>query len=163
MVFGLSAHYFVGSAFCLCVSCCAAVLPCHPAACLKTEQELQRALTPTDLPAVQPYLRSSCSSSNGPHLAAADQLLTAWLHNPAEFAPVCAVLGGVIANNVVAAVSASSAPLNNLLYYSLFDSRAIVEQQPQAAAHGAAATAGVGGGAKGVDVAQPGEDALVID
>jgi hypothetical protein len=40
------------------------------------------------------------------------------------------VLGGIIANNVVAAVSGSGAPLNNMLYYSLLDGRAIVETQP---------------------------------
>lgn len=128
-------------------------------ACLQTEQQLQRPLTAADLQATQQHLTTSCSN-NTPHQAAAQQLLAAWLQNPAEFAPVCAVLGGVIANNVVAAVSAASAPLNNLLYYSLFDSRAIVEQQPAAPAAGGSGAAAAGGKA---GVVQQQEEALEID
>jgi hypothetical protein len=131
-------------------------------ACLKTEQELQQPLAASDLSAAQVHLRSS-SAHNAPHQAAAEELLAAWLQNPAEFAPVCAVLGGIIANNVVSAVSASSAPLNNLLYYSLFDSRAIVEQQPGAAAMVAGGKAAAAAAAAKAAAAQPAEDALVID
>lgn len=139
---------------------CRAAPPPLPAtaACLQTEQQLQRALTASDLQAAQQHLDTSCSN-NTPHQVAAQQLLAAWLQNPAEFAPVCAVLSGVIANNVVAAVSASSAPLNNLLYYSLFDSRAIVEQQPAAAAAGGSGAAA--GGKAGVKQQQ--EEAVEID
>lgn len=67
---------------------------------------------------------------------------------------MCAVLGGIIANNVVAGVSASSAPINNLLYYSLFDTRAIVEQRPSTAAAAPGAKAGA---------AQQVEAAVVLD
>lgn len=142
----------------LCPGCFVCTNTTTTAACLQTEQQLQRPLTAADLPAAQQQLRPSYSNNSAPHQSAADALLAAWLQNPEEFAPVCAVLGGVIANNVVAAVSAASAPLNNLLYYSLFDSRAIVEQQPPAAA---AAAAGRKAGVAAV--AQREEDALVID
>jgi hypothetical protein len=123
------------------------------AACWRTEQQLQRPLSAADLPAAQVHLADSCTN-NAPRTAAAEQLLAAWLANPEEFAPVCAVLGGIIANNVVAAVSASSAPINNLLYYSLCDTRAIVEQRPSAAVAVAGAKAGA---------AQQVEEAVVLD
>jgi ubiquitin-like 1-activating enzyme E1 A len=102
------------------------------AVCAALESQLQRPLTADDLPAAQQQLQQLAGSS--PQLTSAQQLLAAHLTGAAEFAPVCAVLGGIIANNVVAAVSGSGAPLNNLLYYSLFDGRAIVERQPAGSA-----------------------------
>uniref|UniRef100_A0A383W834 THIF-type NAD/FAD binding fold domain-containing protein n=1 Tax=Tetradesmus obliquus TaxID=3088 RepID=A0A383W834_TETOB len=96
--------------------------------CAALEQQLQRPLTAADLPAAQQQLQQLAAAS--PQLAAAQQQLAAHLAGAAEFAPVAAVLGGIIANNVVAAVSGSGAPLNNMLFYSLLDGRAIVETQP---------------------------------
>ncbi|WIA33928.1 hypothetical protein OEZ86_007025 [Tetradesmus obliquus] len=52
------------------------------------------------------------------------------------------VLLGIIANGVVDAVSGSGAPLNNMLYYSLLDGRAIVETQPTGVGAGGAAQPG---------------------
>jgi hypothetical protein len=115
------------------------VLAC--AACLALEQRLQRQLVGSDLAAAQELLSSSSSrrsTAAGPYQEAAEQLLAALVSGSDEFAPVCAVLGGVIANNVVTSVSRAGAPLNNLLYFTLFDGRAIVETQPAA---GAAAVA----------------------
>lgn len=102
------------------------------AVCATLESQLQRPVTADDLPAAQQQLQQLAGSS--PQLTSAQQLLAAHLTDAAEFAPVCAVLGGIIANNVVAAVSGSGAPLHNLLYYSLFDGRAIVERQPAGSA-----------------------------
>lgn len=111
------------------------------AACWLLEQELGRPLTAADQSAAQEQLTKAAAGT--PAAEAAAQLLQ-WQF-AGEAAPVCAVLGGVIANNVVAAVSGSSAPLHNLLYYSLADSRAVVEHQPPAdAAKAAAAKAGAG-------------------
>lgn len=63
--------------------------------------------------------------------AGARQQLDAWLGSSNEFAPVCAIVGGVAANNVVKIVSQSDAPLNNLLYFTLFDGRGVVEARGQ--------------------------------
>jgi ubiquitin-like 1-activating enzyme E1 A len=50
-----------------------------------------------------------------------------------ELAPVCAVCGGVVANNVIRALSHSGAPLHNLFMYSLHDGRGVVELRPRQA------------------------------
>jgi ubiquitin-like 1-activating enzyme E1 A len=44
-----------------------------------------------------------------------------------EFAPACAVLGGVIANNVIKAISNTGAPVRNLVLYSVADGVGAVE------------------------------------
>ena len=51
-----------------------------------------------------------------------------------ELAPVCAVGGGVVANNVIRALSHSGAPLHNLFFYCLLDGRGVVELRPREAA-----------------------------
>jgi ubiquitin-like 1-activating enzyme E1 A len=131
----------------------------HVAVCAALEAQLQRPLTADDLPAAQQQLQDLASSST--QLAAAQQLLAAHLSGAAEFAPVCAVLGGIIANNVVAAVSGSGAPLNNKLYYSLLDGRAIVETQPVAAS--GSGQQGKAGAAAGAAQQQQQGDEVVID
>lgn len=93
---------------------------------------MQRTLTTDDLSTVQQQLHSTAGSH--PAADTAEQLLSSTITATAEFAPVCAVLGGVIANNIVMAVSASGSPLNNLFYYTLFDGKGVVETQPTAAA-----------------------------
>jgi len=112
--------------------CSAAVCPHGAAACLALESKTRRRLSSDDLAAAQQHLSSSTESQAGAHQEAAQQLLASVVSGADEFAPVCAVLAGIIANNVVAAVSGSEAPLNNLLYFTLFDGRAIVEHgQPE--------------------------------
>jgi hypothetical protein len=122
---------------------CAHGTPPTNTACWAAEQRLQRPLTAGDQPQLQALLADALTAAPVAHAEAAQQLL-AWLPQ-GEVAPVCAVLGGVIANNVVAAVSGASAPLHNLLCYSLADSRAVVERPPPAAgavlAHAAGAAA----------------------
>jgi ubiquitin-like 1-activating enzyme E1 A len=125
--------------------------------CAALEAQLQQPLTADDLPAAQQQLQELASSS--PQLASAQQLLEAHLTGAAEFAPVCAVLGGIIANNVVTAVSGSGAPLNNMLYYSLLDGRAIVETQPIAAS----GSGGQQGKAAAAAAQQQQVDEVVID
>lgn len=81
----------------------------------------------------------AAAAAPGP-TAASLQLLDGFLAGAGEeFAPVCAVLGGVVANNVVLAVSHSGAPLKNLFFYSLVDGRGTVEDLPPPGAADAAA------------------------
>lgn len=125
--------------------------------CSALEAQLQRPLVPADLAEAQQQLEALAGGST--QLPSAQQLLAAMLSGAAEFAPVCAVLGGVMANNVVAAVSANGAPLNNLLYYTLFDGRAIVETQSSSS--GAAAAAKAAPGATGQQKQK--QEQVVID
>lgn len=138
------------------VACYTAAAVCF-AALLATETKLERSLTPDDLSTAQQQLHNI--ANNHPQRSTAEQLLQSVISGAAEFAPVCAVLGGVIANNVVMAVSASGTPLNNMLYYTLFDGRAIVETQPAAAATGT----GAGIKAAAVQQQQQQEEQIELD
>jgi hypothetical protein len=97
------------------------------------EQQLGHRLSPTDLPKAQEYLTQQVAAWPGGKALQdiLQQLLTSYANGDAEFAPVCAVVGGVMANNVIKAVSHSGAPVKNLFYYSLFDGRGLVEDMPQ--------------------------------
>lgn len=44
-----------------------------------------------------------------------------------ELAPICAVVGGVVANNVIRAVSHVNEPLYNLFLYGVHDGMGLVE------------------------------------
>jgi hypothetical protein len=47
-----------------------------------------------------------------------------------ELAPVASVVGGVVANHVIRAVSGVGAPINNMFFFSLFDNHGMVEDMP---------------------------------
>ncbi len=57
-------------------------------------------------------------------------LLESWTCHGSELAPVASVVGGVVANHVIRAVSAVNPPLKNLFFYSLFDNMGVVENMP---------------------------------
>ncbi|KAF8057117.1 SAE1A [Scenedesmus sp. PABB004] len=128
-------------------------------ACAALERELGRALGPGDLAAAEERL-ARLTPPGSAQLALARALLPDVAGAAPELAPVAAVLGGLLANSVLAAVSGSGAPLHNLLLFCLHDGRAIVETQPAAAA-AAAAAGGAGGQLK--QQAQAQEQAVEID
>ncbi|KAI8463493.1 MAG: SUMO-activating enzyme 1B [Monoraphidium minutum] len=120
---------------------------CHPLvpvliACAALEDELGRALAPADAPAAAAKLQQ-LSAAAAPWAGPAAERLLSWVAaGGSEFAPVAAVTGGVIGNDVIRAVSHSDAPINNLFLYTLSD-RPLVQTLPPPGAAGG----GGGGGA----------------
>ena len=57
-------------------------------------------------------------------------LLQAWATLTPELAPVAAVVGGVVANHVIRAVSGVNAPIKNLFFFTLFDNKGEVVNMP---------------------------------
>ena len=49
-------------------------------------------------------------------------------YTPMDLSPICAILGGVIAQEVIKGLSGKDQPLNNLFVYNGIDSHAIVEK-----------------------------------
>lgn len=56
------------------------------------------------------------------------ELLQDLVSDTEEFAPACAVLGGIIANNVIKSISSTGEPVFNMVLYSVADGLGAVEQ-----------------------------------
>lgn len=74
---------------------------------LQQEQALGRPLAAADTAAANTALSAAAAAAGREVKPAHQQLMDALVHGAAEFAPVCAVLGGVVANNIIRAVSHS--------------------------------------------------------
>mmetsp|Transcript_15887 Transcript_15887/g.34291 ORF Transcript_15887/g.34291 Transcript_15887/m.34291 type:complete len:313 (+) Transcript_15887:84-1022(+) len=86
---------------------------------------------PADVDVLQATAHGLASSEGGS--PAAKELLESWAMDEAELAPVAAVVGGIVANQVIRAVSGVEMPMKNLLFFSLFDNSGAVEDMPMAA------------------------------
>jgi hypothetical protein len=57
-----------------------------------------------------------------------EDLMEAWAADQGEeLAPVAAIIGGVVANHVIRAVSRVNEPLRNLFFFGLFSNEGVVE------------------------------------
>ena len=73
---------------------------------------------------------SEVGEKPGPFSAPRPDLLESWARHSdssSELAPVAAVVGGVVANHVIRAVSGVGEPIRNLVFFSRFDNNGIVE------------------------------------
>jgi hypothetical protein len=70
------------------------------------------------------------SSEGGSEGSISRPLLQSWVldaHNPLACAPTSAIVGGILANSVVRAISRVDLPINNWLFYSMHDNQGMVE------------------------------------
>jgi hypothetical protein len=74
---------------------------------LQQEKALGRPLAAADAAAAHKALSAAAAAAGREIKPAHEQLMDAVVQGAAEFAPVCAVLGGVVANNIIRAVSHS--------------------------------------------------------
>ena len=133
---------------------------------LQLEQQLGHRLSAEELPKAQENLVQQAAAWPGGKapLDILHQLLTSYANGDGEFAPVCAVVGGVMANNVIKAVSHSGAPVKNMFYYGLFDGRGLVEDMPlEGEEKQQAAAAANGVHEKGKSGLDESDDAVVLD
>jgi hypothetical protein len=137
-----------------------------PAACAAAESELGRPLAAADAPAAATVLErlaagAAAAGGGAPPAWAGDAAaeLAAWVGaGGAEFAPTAAVIGGVVGNDVVRAVSHSDAPTHNVFLYTL-SGRSLVHVLPPA---GAAAGAGAPAPAAAAAPQQQQEEVVVL-
>ena len=97
----------------------------------RLEKVKGRVLVPEDLPELK-ALAAKMVSEEGSAFSPREDLLEEWLCSGGEdhlaLAPSSAILGGIVANHVIRAVSLVSAPINNFFFYSLFNNDGIIEQ-----------------------------------
>ncbi len=65
-----------------------------------------------------------------PFATPAEDLLTSWACDGDELAPVAAVVGGVVANHVIRAVSGVGLPIKNLFCFSIWDNMGQIDDMP---------------------------------
>ena len=74
---------------------------------------------------------SEAGAKAGVHNTPRADLLESWVClGASELAPVAAVVGGLVANNVIRAISGVNQPIKNMLFFSLFDNHGMVEDMP---------------------------------
>jgi len=54
------------------------------------------------------------------------RMLSIYLETIKEFPPVCSVIGGMLANELVKIVSGKGDPVQNFLFYDLFDGKGVL-------------------------------------
>ena len=77
-------------------------------------------------------IEAEASGKAGPHATPRGDLLDSWAGHEghSELAPVASVVGGIVANHVIRAVSGVGEPINNMFFFSLFDNHGMVEDMP---------------------------------
>lgn len=77
-------------------------------------------------------IEAEASGKDGPFTTPRSDLLESWAlyEGHSELAPVASVVGGIVANHVIRAVSGVGAPIKNLFLFSLFDNNGMVEDMP---------------------------------
>ncbi|KAH9705449.1 SUMO-activating enzyme subunit 1B-1 [Citrus sinensis] len=80
-----------------------------------------------DLPAVLKLKKELCEANalNASHVT--DSLLERLIIGTREFTPVCAVVGGILGQEVIKAISCKGEPLKNFFFFDIMDGKGVVE------------------------------------
>jgi hypothetical protein len=103
--------------------------PLHPAVSLPLELKEERSVAAQDTEALKSAWRGLCEARGVSESLLNIQALEAYTHMDGEMPAVNAVLGGVIANDLIKAASSNGEPLiNNMFLFSLVDGAGWVER-----------------------------------
>ncbi|CAL0325281.1 unnamed protein product [Lupinus luteus] len=80
-----------------------------------------------DLPGVLKLKRELCSAQSLSESHVPDTLLERLVTNTMEFPPVCAIIGGILGQEVIKAISGKGDPLKNFFFFDAFDGKGIIE------------------------------------
>ena len=101
------------------------------------EKKNGRAPGPGDLAGLQALasslVQAEAGGKAGVHNTPRADLLETWVclaGASSELAPVASVVGGLVANNVIRAISGVNCPIKNMLFFSVFDNHGMVEDMP---------------------------------
>ncbi|XP_031374541.1 SUMO-activating enzyme subunit 1A isoform X3 [Punica granatum] len=81
----------------------------------------------TDLPAVLKLKNELCEAQSLKESQIPDALLERLVSSQIEFPPVCAILGGVLGQEVIKAISGKGDPLKNFFLFDAFDGKGVIE------------------------------------
>ncbi|KAF8408442.1 hypothetical protein HHK36_007595 [Tetracentron sinense] len=93
----------------------------------QTEERNPGETSVADLPSVLKLRKELCEtqSLNESHIP--DGLLERLLAGRREFPPVCAIIGGILGQEVIKAISGKGDPLKNFFFFDAFDGKGIIE------------------------------------
>ncbi|WVZ24288.1 hypothetical protein V8G54_002832 [Vigna mungo] len=80
-----------------------------------------------DLSAVLKLKKDLCTAQSLNETHVPDTLLERLVTNATEFPPVCAVIGGILGQEVIKAISGKGDPLKNFFFFDVFDGKGIIE------------------------------------
>ncbi|QCD85003.1 ubiquitin-like 1-activating enzyme E1 A [Vigna unguiculata] len=80
-----------------------------------------------DLSAVLKLKKDLCTAQSLNESHVPDTLLERLVTNATEFPPVCALIGGILGQEVIKAISGKGDPLKNFFFFDVFDGKGIIE------------------------------------
>ncbi|XP_022865021.1 SUMO-activating enzyme subunit 1B-1-like, partial [Olea europaea var. sylvestris] len=80
-----------------------------------------------DLPNVQKLRKELCEAHSLSESMIPDALLERLLSSTTEFPPVCAIIGGILGQEVIKAISGKGDPLKNFFFFDSMDGKGIIE------------------------------------
>ncbi|XP_057804836.1 SUMO-activating enzyme subunit 1A isoform X2 [Salvia miltiorrhiza] len=86
-----------------------------------------RETSAADLPKVQRLRKELCDAQSHDESQIPDALLERLLKGRTEFPPVCAIIGGILGQEVIKAISGKGDPLKNFFFYDAMDGKGIIE------------------------------------
>ncbi|XP_022994427.1 SUMO-activating enzyme subunit 1B-1-like isoform X2 [Cucurbita maxima] len=83
--------------------------------------------TISDLPRVLKLKKELCESQSLNEAHIPNALLERLVTNSKEFPPVCAIIGGILGQEVIKAISGKGDPLKNFFYFDAVDGKGVIE------------------------------------
>lgn len=80
-----------------------------------------------DLPGVLKLKKELCEAQSFNESHVPDALLERLVSDTSEFPPVCAILGGILGQEVIKAISGKGDPLKNFFFFDAIDGKGIIE------------------------------------
>ncbi|KAJ7945682.1 SUMO-activating enzyme subunit 1B [Quillaja saponaria] len=80
-----------------------------------------------DLPGVLKLKKELCDAHSLNESHVPDNLLERLVTNTSEFPPVCAIIGGILGQEVIKAISGKGDPLKNFFFFDALDGKGIIE------------------------------------
>ncbi|XP_074276407.1 SUMO-activating enzyme subunit 1B-1-like [Silene latifolia] len=80
-----------------------------------------------DLPAVLKLRNDLCEAQSFGESQIPDSLLGRIVSNSLEFPPVCAIIGGILGQEVIKAISRKGEPIKNFFYFDAMDGKGVIE------------------------------------
>ncbi|PON77260.1 Ubiquitin-activating enzyme E [Parasponia andersonii] len=80
-----------------------------------------------DLPSVLKLKKELCESQSLSESHIPDGLLERLVTNGREFPPVCAIIGGILGQEVIKAISGKGDPLKNFFFFDAMDGKGVIE------------------------------------
>ncbi|KZV44548.1 SUMO-activating enzyme subunit 1B-1-like [Dorcoceras hygrometricum] len=95
-----------------------------------------REISTTDLVNVQKLRRELCEAYCVSESLIPDHLLGRLLRGKTEFPPVCAIIGGILGQEVIKAISGKGDPLKNFFFFDAMDGTGLIEDISKAKTEG---------------------------